>query len=274
MITASIVTYKTDQSELETILDCAIYSSIEIIYLIDNSPLDYSLERYSGYSPKISYIPNPANPGFGAAHNIALKIAIQEGAKYHIVLNPDIIFESGCIEKLTEYLDENEDVGLVMPKVVYPNGELQYLCKLLPTPLDWIGRRFLPFKTYIDERNYTFEMRASKYNSIMTVPYLSGCFMMFRVKVLEELGLFDEGIFMYGEDTDISRRIYQKYRTVFNPELTIIHKHKKESHKNKRLLWIHMKAAIYYFNKWGWFFDKERRAINKKVKKLYLGKNG
>ena len=65
-------------------------------------------------------------------------------SKYHIVVNPDIYFEEGTIESLTEYMDNNPDVGQIMPKVFYPNGELQYLCKLLPTPSDLIFRRFLP----------------------------------------------------------------------------------------------------------------------------------
>lgn len=104
----------------------------------------------------------------------------------------------------------------------------------------------------------------------MDVPYLSGCFMFLRREVIREIGVFDEGIFMYGEDTDLNRRIFQHYRTVYFPEITIIHDFEKGSHKNLRLFWIHVKAAVYYLNKWGWFFDKERRKINQAIKKKYI----
>lgn len=58
--------------------------------------------------------------------------------------------------------------------------------------------------------NNRFEMRFSGYDKEMNVPYLSGCYMFLRTSVVEEIGVFDEGIFMYGEDTDLNRRIYQK----------------------------------------------------------------
>ena len=170
---------------------------------------------------------------------------------------------------LYEYMQANPDVGNVLPKVIYPNGDLQYLCKLLPTPMDWIGRMFIPFKSIKKRINDNFEMRFSGYDKEMNAPYLSGCFMFLRKSVIEEVGVFDEGIFMYGEDTDLNRRIFQKYRTMYYPSATITHAFEKGSHKKIRLFWIHVKAAVYYLNKWGWFFDKERREINKKAKLAY-----
>ena len=93
--------------------------------------------------------------------------------------------------------------------------------------------------------------------------------MFLRKSVIQELGVFDEGIFMYGEDTDLSRRIYVKYRNIFYPNVIVFHEFAKGSHKSFRLFWIHVKAAVYYFNKWGWFVDKERKSINDKVKRTY-----
>jgi GT2 family glycosyltransferase len=265
MLTASIVLFNTDRDELNTVVGCVSDSCVAIIYLIDNSLTDEIREFATGLSSKVVYIQGQGNIGFGAGHNIALRKAIEHGAKYHLVMNPDISFQPQTIEKLAEFMDANQDVGLTMPKVLYPNGEIQHLCKLLPTPSDWILRRFCPVKSIFQKQNERFELRASGYNKIMNIPYLSGCFMMLKVNVLKEIGLFDEKIFMYGEDTDITRRIHHKYRTVFYPNTVIIHKHNKESYRNYRLLWIHIKAAIYYFNKWGWFFDRERRRINRKV---------
>ena len=63
--------------------------------------------------------------------------------------------------------------------------------------MDWIGRMFIPFKGIKKKINNSFEMRFADYNKEMNVPYLSGCFMFLRKSVIEEVGVFDEGIFMY-----------------------------------------------------------------------------
>ena len=136
LVTASIVVYKTNVFELEKVLKSTISSIVNIIYLVDNSPLNESLDSFRNFSPKICYISNPINTGFGAGHNLAIQRALEINSDYHIVINPDIYFECGVIEKLTLFMNSYEDVGLVMPKVLYPNGELQYLCKLLTTPFD------------------------------------------------------------------------------------------------------------------------------------------
>ena len=94
-----------------------------------------------------------------------------------------------------------------------------------------------------------------------------GCFMFLRMKAIENVGMFDENIFMYTEDIDLTRRIHNLYKTISWPEVTIIHAHKRGSYKNKKLLKIHIISAIKYFNKWGWIFDKERRNWNHTILK-------
>jgi GT2 family glycosyltransferase len=112
-------------------------------------------------------------------------------------------------------------------------------------------------------------MRASGYNKIMNVPYLSGCFMFLRTEALKDVGLFDERFFMYPEDIDLTRRIHGKFRTVFFPEVSIIHHHAQSSYLNFRMLLIHIENMIKYFNKWGWIFDKERKKINREMESQF-----
>lgn len=264
-LTASIVLYKNDkQVLLRAIKSFLCFNSESKLFLIDNSPIDDL--RYLVSNSRIEYIHNPSNPGFGAAHNIALKKSIELGTTYHLVLNPDVYFETGTIEKIIEFIDSRPLIGNLMPKIVYPDGSLQYLCKLLPSPYDWIGRRFNPIKKIVDKRNQLFELRFTNYNQIMEVPYLSGCFMFLRLDAIKETGFFDEEIFMYGEETDLCRRLNKKnFKTIFYPEVKIIHEFAKGSHKSWKLTWIGIKSAIYYFNKWGWFFDNERKRINKET---------
>ena len=202
------------------------------------------------------------NLGYGKAHNIAMRKSIENNTSYHIVLNPDIYFENDVIEKLYNYMEENQEIGNIIPQVLYPDGEIQYLTKLLPTPIDLIFRRFIPLKSWKDKRNKKFELKFTGYKDINNIPSLSGCFMFLRADTLKDVGLFDENIFMYLEDTDLNRRIHSKYKTIFYPKVHILHEYAKESYVNKKLLVYHIKSAIYYFNKWGWFFDKERAEIN------------
>lgn len=268
LVTASIVAYKNKKEILDEAVQSFLNTNLEVrLYIIDNSPDDTIGKWYT--DSRVEYIYNNANIGFGAAHNIIMRDTSKLG-RYHLVLNPDIRFGKGVIEGLYEFMEGNSNVGNCMPKIVYPNGDLQFLCKLLPTPRDWVVRMFLPFNRVRNKIDYFFEMRFTGYDHIMDVPYLSGCFMFLRREVIREIGVFDEGIFMYGEDTDLNRRIFQRYRTVYFPDITVIHNFEKGSHKNLRLFWIHVKAAVYYLNKWGWFFDEERKKINQTIKRKYL----
>lgn len=262
MIGVSIVTYKTEKEEVQTVLSSVLNSKVDIVYIIDNSPCD-QLRCFEQLSSKIRYIHN-VNTGYGSGHNIAIRESMWAGMKYHVVLNPDIWFEAGTIEKLEQYMEQHTDVGQVMPRVTYPDGTLQYLCKLLPTPMDLIFRRFLP-KRMIAKRSDRFELRATGYDKMINVPFLSGCFMFLRIDALRKVGLFDERFFMYGEDIDLTRRIHAHYRTMYLPSVSIVHVHKAESYRNRRMLLIHMMNIMRYFNKWGWFFDGERRLVNKKT---------
>lgn len=264
-ISGSIVLFKNEENILQDAIASFLNTDLNVLlYLIDNSPTD--ILRRICEDKRVIYIHNPSNPGFGAAHNIAIKMAAKDNAGYHLVLNPDVYYNNGVLEELTQYMEDNRDIGNIMPKVLYPNDDTQHLCKLLPTPYDWIGRRFNPIKSMVEKRNDLFELRFTGYDKIMDVPYLSGCFMYLRMSALNEVGLFDEGIFMYGEETDLCRRLMDGgYRTVFYPKVNIYHHFEKGSHKSWRLTKIGMQSAIYYFNKWGWFFDKKRRLINKSI---------
>ena len=267
-ISISIVLYQNPKAQIEKVVNCVLDTNLNIeLYLIDNSPTNY-LNGLDKMDSRIIYISSNSNLGFGKAHNIAIKQSIKRGIPYHLVLNPDVYFGKGVLEKLFEFIEKNKDVGLVMPKVLYPDGKLQYLCKLLPTPFDLFGRRFLNFsflKGYIKKRNEIYELRFTGHDKIMEVPFLSGCFMFLRVDILKKVGLFDERFFMYLEDADLSRRIYRVAKTIYYPYVHIYHEYGKGSYENYKLLKIHIESAIKYFNKWGWFNDLERDRINRET---------
>ena len=85
------------------------------------------------------------------------------------------------------------------------------------------------------------------------------------METLKKVGLFDERFFLYFEDTDLSRRIQECYKTMFYPHVEIFHVHERGFNKDYKLLLQGMKSACQYFTKWGWLFDKKRDEINDRV---------
>lgn len=262
MISASIVLFNTSEDLIISVLGCALDSCISKIYVIDNSVEDVSRKYVESFGERVEYIFGQGNIGYGAGHNIALKKALESSSEYHVILNPDIRFEKGTIEKLYEFALAHPDIGEMMPDVRYSDGREQYLCKLLPAPFDIFGRRLLPSK-WMKKRNYRYEMRETGYNQVRSVPCLSGCFMFLNMSTINKVGMFDDRYFMYFEDFDLVRRIHGVSKTVFYPPVSIVHDHAAEHHTSKRLLKISIQSAIKFFNKWGWLFDKERKTINK-----------
>ena len=266
LLTVSIVVFKNKAAEIGELCSNVLKSKLDVrLFLVDNSPTNKLQTELADLikDDRVEYIFNNANVGFGAAHNIAIRQTIDRSL-YHLVLNPDVTFDPFVLHALVAYMEENKAVGLVMPKVLYPDGEIQYACKLLPTPADLIFRRFLPF-SFINRNAEHFELRKSGYDKEMEVPYLSGCFMFLRTEALKKVGLFDERFFMYPEDIDLTRRIHRQYKTMFFPKVSVIHEHGRGSYKSLKLLYIHITNMIKYFNKWGWINDKERRSINEKI---------
>jgi GT2 family glycosyltransferase len=259
-VTASIVLYRNPREILLKAISSFLNTPCSLrLYLIDNSPDDRL--RTLTTDPRIEYIFNGENAGFGKGHNTALRKSITL-APYHLVLNPDVYFDEHVIPKALSYLDANVDVGQLAPLVLYPDGQIQFTGKLLPSPIDLVARRTLLWTGYFRRRNEIYELQA-RHARILNVPNHIGCFLLLRTNILAETGLFDENIFMYMEDVDLSRRIHRYAKTLFCPTVKVYHYYEKGSQKKLRLLYYHIRSAVYYFNKWGWFFDRERSRFNR-----------
>ena len=266
MITASVVTYNTSVEELTNCLENLNHKMIKRVYVIDNSKQKYIEEICQNFNNVVYY--SSKNIGYGAAHNIAIREAIKNNSKYHLVVNSDISFDKDVINKLCSYMDENIDVAQAQPKIIYPNGELQYSCRLLPSPMNLIFRRFLP-KNIIRKMDDKYLLKCCDLSKEMNIPYHQGSFLLFRTECFNMVGMFDERFFMYPEDIDITRRMHKHFRTMYLPFVKVIHNHRAESYKSRKMLRIHIVNMIKYFNKWGWIFDKERRVWNKRILKKY-----
>ncbi len=261
-VTASIVIYKNDRDELLRAIHSFLNTRMDVkLYLIDNSPSDEA-KSFVPQDDRIEYSFQGENLGFGKGHNIAMQKAKGESL-YHLVLNPDIFFEEGVVESLCDYMEQNQNVGLISPDIFLPNGERAYSCRLIPSPSTLVKRRLMPSSS---KDIYT----KLSYTKPFSTPWVYGCFMLIRTSAFDKIGLFDERYFMYCEDLDYSRRIHSEgMDIVYYPLVKAIHIYHRDSAKSLKMLFVHMVSAIKYFNKWGWFSDKERDKINQEtIKKL------
>ena len=275
LLNISIVLYRTPASEWKPLVQQLLQvKSLNCIYLVDNSPEQIPEAELSTLNIKrsaIQYIHSGKNLGYGAAHNIAIRETIYDEVPFHLAINSDIVVSAEAIDNLTAVMQANGSIGLLMPRVVDTNGELQYLCKLLPTPMDLIRRIAFGRLGKDSRRNARFELRQLDHSRPINAPYLSGCFMLMRTEAVLKAGLFDERFFMYPEDIDLTRRIHRDYLTLYYPSETIVHAHRQASYHSLRMLWVHASNMCRYFNKWGWFIYPERKAFNSALLKSAMG---
>lgn len=262
MLTAGLVLYHQTFGEISKLLESILSSDVEKLYIVDNGNDPVLMQEVKRHHPAVEYILPGRNCGFGAGHNIAMKLALASGCRFHAVINPDISFEAGTLESIVRFMTETPAVGLVMPRTLNSDGSIQHNCKLLPTPLDLFARRFLPEK-WTRKRMFRFTMQNKDFSKVLDVPYLCGCFMVISAEALDQCGLFDERFFMYPEDIDLTRRIHRVFRTVYYPGATVIHAHGAASRKSFKMLLIHIVNILKYFNKYGYVFDAERRRVNR-----------
>lgn len=251
-ITGSIVVYNTDLEELLLVSKCFLSNDKVVrLYIIDNSPDDH-VSAHLCFDERIIYRHFPENLGYGRGHNVGMSASLGE-ATYHVVLNTDISFDADCIDTLFAFMESRPDIGLVVPKVTYPDGTLQHLVRNNPTPYILFARRFFRGSKKAEENFRYYENLDKDYDKPMYhIPFVSGCFMFLRCATLKKSGLFDEKIFMYTEDADLSRRILQVAGTAYWPYALAIHDFKGGVHKSLKLTWHGLRSAFYYFNKWGW----------------------
>lgn len=263
-ITASIVTYRTPASDLDSCV--ASLAEASTVWIIDNAADSATAARCAGYrgaGQRVVYCES-ANVGYGAAHNTAIRRAIDEGADYHLVVNADVSFSPLTLRRAVDFMESRRDVALLHPRLRYPSGREQYTVRLVPSPFDLIAHRFLP-RRMVRRRMDRYELRAHDRSRELECAYVQGSFMLLRTAALRDTGLFDERFFMYPEDIDLSRRIAAsgQWKVLYAPQFEAVHAHAAASRRPGRMLCVHITNMVRYFNKWGWFHDPVRRRLNR-----------
>lgn len=245
-VSLSVVTYNNEEC-ICRMLD-SLYKHTKGVpfqlYIIDNCSTDNTINIVKDRND-ISLIQNKKNLGFGSAHN---KILDRLDSKYHVIINPDIFIDCDVIKAIADYMDINEDIGIISPMVRYPDGSIQKLPKRHPEFKFLLSRRIpLSFlKKYRDE----YEMAERQADETFDIEFASGCFMFIRTELFKRVGGFDERYFLYFEDADLSRSIRKIARIQYNPQFGVFHNWERGGAKNLRLFFLQVRSMFKYFRKW------------------------
>ena len=225
--------------------------NFEFIVVDNNSPRNDAkkLETLFKDTP-VHLVKLDTNLGFGGGYSEGIKFAKGE---YLAIINPDIQITKNCLETLTEKL-KDESIGLVAPKLLNPDQTPQQNARHFPTPWVMFGRRL---STHF---NWTYNSEAAWYESAQAqnVDWVQGSFMCLRKEVFTQtLKGFDPRFFLFLEDTDLCRRLWeQSLKVQLIPSATAIHSEHRLSGGNlwqawrKKTFWIHLHSALKYFWKY------------------------
>lgn len=196
--------------------------SIEI-FIVDNDSRDGSIEYLSKRYPKINFIQNEENYGFGKANNQALSRA---SGRYTLIINPDTILKEDSLIELITVMDHNTTIGAAGFKMLNPDGTFARECKRSVPNLRSAVFRVLGLDTIFFTNKYFGERYLGwlPENEIAEVPVISGAGMFWRTSLIKELNGFDESFFMYGEDDDICFRVQDTdYNIQYFPKAVLVH---------------------------------------------------
>lgn len=226
------------------------------VIVVDNNPDAGMHDVLKRDFPDVRYALMDENRGFGAAMNRGFATA---KGKYILVFNPDIVVSPGALESLYEFMEKNQDVGIVGPKLQNPDGTLQHSCYRFHEHMTPVYRRTplgkLPHgKAAIDR----FLMTDFDHGHMEDVDWVMGSAMFTRRSALDTVGVFDDNIFLYMEDTDLCRRFWEAgHRVVYMPEVFMVHYHRRASGDGGLLRQLfsamtrhHIRSALYYFRKY------------------------
>jgi len=224
------------------------------IIIVDNGSIDDTktiLEDFvAKYSQCISLVFLEKNTGTTFSRNIALRRATGE---FICVLDSDVEVSFGIFELLVSNLKTDISIGLIVPKLVYPNGSLQKSTDQFPTLLSKV-RRFFFLKQIEKADEVLVQSGVTR-----EVDYAISAFWLFPQRIINEVGYLDENIFYAPEDVDYCLRIWkQNNRIVYEPSVSAVHYAQEISRSLKlnKAFREHVKGLVYYFAKHRYLFVK------------------
>ncbi len=219
-----------------------------VVYLVDNASPDGALASLQklGLPPCVQLLPQAKNRGFGAGHNVVLPLLNSE---YHAVVNPDILLENDALAAMADYMDAHPDVVMTTPRLLFPDGQPQYIAKRRPALLPLLSRQ-LGF-SFLKKYETHYLMLDEDLSQPTDVEFCSGSFFLIRTQAFRAIGGFDEKYFMYVEDADITQKALQHGRAVYLPQVSVVHAWHRAAHRRPRQFFWQLRSMLRYFHKWG-----------------------
>ena len=219
--------------------------SIDVL-VVDNGSIDYSADMVERRFPEARLIRTHHNFGFAKGNNIGY---LASAGRYFLMLNSDTVAPRGAISRLVRFADTTPNAAFVGPKVLNPDGSLQYSCRRFPnlraallrnTPLARFARDSAAVRDYL--------MTDWCHDEPREVDWLSGCCLLARREAVEQIGLLDERFFMYCEDMDWCYRAQEAgWSSVYFPGAQIVHEVGKSSDKLPRRMIAYHHLSMYKF---------------------------
>ena len=230
------------------------YKNYKII-IVDNGSLDGSYEILKEKFPILTIIKSDENLGFAGGNNLGIEYALKEGADFVYLLNNDTIVDKDVVSELIKAADEYPVAGVFGSKIYYYSEPNRIWC---------IGG-IIDFDLADAPQIGSMQIDNGQYEKIQEVGYVSGCSMLLRKEVIEEIGLMDDKFFLYWEETDWQFRIRQKgWQIIYVPKSKLWHKISASAGVNSKLSTYYMYRNAYYF------FDKNSKGLLKLKTKIAL----
>ena len=203
---------------LDSLFRFAPSCAFEVIY-VDNASQDGSVQAVREHYPVVRVMENAENLGFARAVNTGLRLAQGE---YVLLLNPDTLALEGSFDVLIGCLDEDARVGAASGKCLYPDGSVQWTIGEFPSIssfLVWLCRRHGMLSALAK-----ILRKARDTSRGMEQDYAYGAFCLVRRETIDDVGLMDENMFLYGEEIDWCLRMKRKgWKILYTPEAQIVH---------------------------------------------------
>ena len=242
------------------------YSGETEVIVVDNASSDGAPDMVRENFPWVQLIAGSENVGYSKGVNVGIRRAT---GRFFFILNPDTVVRKDSIRKLVDFMEETPDAGIVGPKLVFHDGNVQLSCRrfytfkvllLRRTPL---GKLFKDSKAVRDHLMLDYDHQRTA-----EVDWILGAAMFVRREAVESVGLMDERFFLYFEDVDWCYRMAQNgLKVYYYPDSVVVHGYARESAQSvmNRSFIAHLVSLFRYYEKWNavLYFLKKYREVGK-----------